>query len=433
MNIAVIGTGYVGLVTGTCLAELGNQVICVDIDQKKVEKMQQGIVPIYEPELESLFNKNIQAKKLSFTTNLKHAVDNSNIIFLALPTPPNEDGSADLSHVLKVALDLGLIITEYKVIINKSTVPVGTADKVKSVLAEKIDEKLFDVVSNPEFLREGFAVYDCLNPTRIVIGSGSEKAIQLIKELYSPYSNKNIPLLVMDERSSELTKYASNAFLAAKITFMNEIANFCEKVGANIDDVRIGMGADDRIGHKFLFPGIGYGGSCFPKDVKALINAGKSSGYDFQVLNAVEKVNQKQKTILVSSIKKQFNHSLKGKSFALWGLAFKPNTDDIREAASLDLINELLLEGATITAYDPEAMTNVQAILGNKINYATDKYVALENQDALIVVTEWEEFKHADLAKMANTLKNKIIFDGRNIFSLDEVKKHGFFYKSIGR
>ncbi len=433
MDISIIGTGYVGLVTGTCLAELGNNVICVDIDSEKVNKMSAGIVPIFEPELESLFNKNIKGGRLTFTTNLAQAVNKSKIIFLALPTPPNEDGSADLKHILKVASDLGSIIKEYKVIINKSTVPVGTADKVKALMAESIDTNLFDVVSNPEFLREGFAVYDCLNPTRIVIGSTSEKAINLIKELYSPYSNKNIPLLVMDERSSELTKYASNAFLATKITFMNEVANFCEKVGADIDHVRIGMGADDRIGNKFLFPGIGYGGSCFPKDVKALINSGKNEDYNFQILTAVENVNQEQKIILIPSIKKYFNNSLKGKSFALWGLAFKPNTDDIREAASLYIIDLLLKEGATITAYDPEAMHNIKEILGNKINYATDKYTALENQDALIVVTEWEEFKTADVEKISTLLKNKVIFDGRNIFSLNEMNNHGIYYKSIGR
>ncbi len=433
MDVCVVGTGYVGLVTGASLAELGNNVICVDIDQKKIQNMKSGIIPIYEPELENIFNKNIKQNRLSFTTNLSEAVNKSSIIFLALPTPPKEDGSADLQHILKVATDLSFIIKEYKVIVNKSTVPIGTVKNVKEVIAKNTNENLFDVISNPEFLREGFAVYDCLNPTRIVIGSSSDKATSLLKELYKPFENKNIPILVMDESSSELTKYASNAFLATKITFMNEIANFCEKVGANIDDVRIGMGADDRIGNKFLFPGIGYGGSCFPKDVKALINQGNQYDFNFQILNSVENVNNYQKTILISSLKDYFKGELKGKNIALWGLSFKPDTDDIREAASLNIINALLKEGVLITAFDPVSNQNVKDLIGDKIEYKSSMYQAIENKDALIIVTEWEAFKKADLDKVSSLLKNKAIFDGRNIFSLKEMKEKGFYYKSIGR
>ncbi|MFA9289817.1 MAG: UDP-glucose/GDP-mannose dehydrogenase family protein [Solirubrobacteraceae bacterium] len=433
MDVCVVGTGYVGLVTGASLAELGNNVICVDIDQKKIQNMKSGIIPIYEPELENIFNKNIKQNRLSFTTNLSEAVNKSSIIFLALPTPPKEDGSADLQHILKVATDLSFIIKEYKVIVNKSTVPIGTVKNVKEVIAKNTNENLFDVISNPEFLREGIAVYDCLNPTRIVIGSSSDKATSLLKELYKPFENKNIPILVMDESSSELTKYASNAFLATKITFMNEIANFCEKVGANIDDVRIGMGADDRIGSKFLFPGIGYGGSCFPKDVKALINQGNQYDFNFQILNSVENVNNYQKTILISSLKDYFKGELKGKNIALWGLSFKPDTDDIREAASLNIINALLKEGVLITAFDPVSNKNVKELIGDKIEYKSSMYQAIENKDALIIVTEWEAFKKADLDKVSSLLKNKAVFDGRNIFSLKEMKEKRFYYKSIGR
>ncbi len=433
MDVCVVGTGYVGLVTGASLAELGNNVICVDIDQKKIQNMKSGIIPIYEPELENIFNKNIKQNRLSFTTNLSEAVNKSSIIFLALPTPPKEDGSADLQHILKVATDLSFIIKEYKVIVNKSTVPIGTVKNVKEVIAKNTNENLFDVISNPEFLREGIAVYDCLNPTRIVIGSSSDKATSLLKELYKPFENKNIPILVMDESSSELTKYASNAFLATKITFMNEIANFCEKVGANIDDVRIGMGADDRIGSKFLFPGIGYGGSCFPKDVKALINQGNQYDFNFQILNSVENVNNYQKTILISSLKDYFKGELKGKNIALWGLSFKPDTDDIREAASLNIINALLKEGVLITAFDPVSNKNIKELIGDKIEYKSSMYQAIENKDALIIVTEWEAFKKADLDKVSSLLKNKAVFDGRNIFSLKEMKEKRFYYKSIGR
>ncbi|MDR7757382.1 UDP-glucose/GDP-mannose dehydrogenase family protein [Riemerella anatipestifer] len=432
MNITIVGTGYVGLVTGTTLAELGNTVYCVDIDEQKVEGMKKGIVPIYEPNLEEMFLRNIQAQRLFFTTNLKEAVDQSEVVYLALPTPPGEDGSADLSYVLKVANDIGDIITEYKVIVNKSTVPVGTADKVRSAIAAKTQIP-FDVVSNPEFLREGFAVEDSMNPARVVVGSSSEKAREVMAKIYQPFTNTGVPIIFMDEKSSELTKYAANSFLAVKITFMNEIANFCERVGADVDKVRLGMGSDDRIGHRFLFPGIGYGGSCFPKDVKALIKSGKEAAFNFQILEATENVNQNQKVILVSEIEKYFGGNLKGKKIALWGLAFKANTDDIREASSLDNIKILLEKGATITAYDTIAESNVKKVLGDKITYASDMYSALEGADALLIATEWSEFKNPNFDLMAEKMNDKAIFDGRNMFALEQVEGTGFYYKSIGR
>ncbi|MEJ8589888.1 UDP-glucose/GDP-mannose dehydrogenase family protein [Riemerella anatipestifer] len=432
MNITIVGTGYVGLVTGTTLAELGNTVYCVDIDEKKVEGMKKGIVPIYEPNLEEMFLRNIQAQRLFFTTNLKEAVDQSEVVYLALPTPPGEDGSADLSYVLKVANDIGDIITEYKVIVNKSTVPVGTADKVRNAIATKTQIP-FDVVSNPEFLREGFAVEDSMNPARVVVGSSSEKAREIMAKIYQPFTNTGVPIIFMDEKSSELTKYAANSFLAVKITFMNEIANFCERVGADVDKVRLGMGSDDRIGHRFLFPGIGYGGSCFPKDVKALIKSGKEADFNFQILEATENVNQNQKVILVSEIEKYFEGNLKGKKIALWGLAFKANTDDIREASSLDNIKILLEKGAIITAYDVIAESNVKKVLGDKIAYASDMYSALEGADALLIATEWSEFKNPNFDLMAEKMNGKAIFDGRNMFALEQVEGTGFYYKSIGR
>ncbi|QHN65714.1 UDP-glucose dehydrogenase family protein [Bergeyella cardium] len=432
MNITIVGTGYVGLVTGTTLAELGNSVYCVDIDSAKVERMKQGIVPIYEPNLEEMFLRNIQAQRLFFTTDLKDAVDKSEVIYLALPTPPGEDGSADLSYVLDVAEQIGEIITDYKVIVNKSTVPVGTSDKVKAVISAKTAVE-FDVVSNPEFLREGFAVKDSMNPARVVVGCSSEKAKIVMEKIYQPFTNTGIPIIFMDEKSSELTKYASNSFLAVKITFMNEIANFCEKVGADVDKVRLGMGSDDRIGNRFLFPGIGYGGSCFPKDVKALVKSGKEEDFSFQLLEATENVNKSQKTILISDIESYFNGDLNGKNIALWGLAFKANTDDIREASSLDNIRILLGKGAKITAYDRIAEGNVRKILGDSICYAGDMYSALENADALLIATEWSEFKNPNFQLMAEKMKNKAIFDGRNVFSLEQVEGTGFYYKSIGR
>ena len=432
LNITIIGTGYVGLVTGTTLAEIGNSVYCVDIDEKKVEGMKNGIVPIYEPGLEEMFLRNIQANRIFFTTDLKEALNKSEVIFLALPTPPGEDGSADLSYVLKVANDIGDLMKDYKVIVNKSTVPVGTADRVREAIAAKTDVP-FDVVSNPEFLREGFAVEDCMNPSRVIIGSSSDKARNIMAKLYQPFTNIGVPIINMDERSSELTKYAANSFLAVKITFMNEIANFCEKVGADVDLVRLGMGSDDRIGHRFLFPGIGYGGSCFPKDVKALLNSGRQEGYDFQLLDATENVNKTQKVILVPELENYFGGSLQGKKIAVWGLAFKANTDDIREASSLDNIQLLLEKGAEVVAYDAIAEDNVKKILGDKITYANDMYSALDNADALLIATEWPEFKNPNFSLMAEKMTNKAIFDGRNMFPLELAEQNKFFYKSIGR
>ena len=432
LNITIVGTGYVGLVTGTTLAELGNSVYCVDIDEKKVADMKNGIVPIYEPNLEEMFHRNIQAERLFFTTNLKEALDKSEVIYLALPTPPGEDGSADLSYVLKVANDIGEMMTEYKVVVNKSTVPVGTADRVTEVIASKTKIP-FDVVSNPEFLREGFAVEDSMNPARGVVGCRSDKAKDIMAQIYQPFTNTGIPIIFMDEKSSELTKYASNSFLAVKITFMNEIANYCEKVGADVDKVRLGMGSDDRIGNRFLFPGIGYGGSCFPKDVKALIRSGKDEDFNFQILEATENVNISQKVILVSEIEKYFEGNLEGKTIAVWGLAFKANTDDIREASSLDNIDLLLKKGAKIVAYDTVAEKNVQKILGDKIQYAKTMYDALENADALFIATEWPEFKNPNFKLMAEKMNNKVIFDGRNMYPLETPEQNGFFYKSIGR
>ncbi len=434
MNISIIGSGYVGLVTGTCLAETGNNVICVDIDKEKVQKMQNGIVPIYEPHLDVLFERNIREGRLTFTTDLASAVKQAKIIFLALPTPPDEDGSADLSYVLGVADQLGKIMDEYKVIVDKSTVPVGTADKVTAAIKKNAKVE-FDVVSNPEFLREGFAVDDFMKPDRVVVGTSSERAKKLMEELYRPYVRQGNPIIFMDERSAELTKYAANAFLATKITFMNEVANFCEKVGANVDMVRIGIGSDSRIGKRFLFPGIGYGGSCFPKDVQALAKSGKDYGYTFKILDSVMEVNEQQKTVIIPKIKQIFgtNGSLKGRKFALWGLAFKPDTDDIREAPALYIIEELVKMGIQVTAFDPEAMTNVKKKIGDKIQYAEDRYSALKDADALIIATEWSEFRSPDFEKMASLMKQKVIFDGRNLFEPADMKAKGFNYKSIGR
>jgi UDPglucose 6-dehydrogenase len=432
MNIAVVGTGYVGLVSGTCFAETGNNVICVDIDEAKVKKMQEGVVPIYEPHLDVLFERNIRQGRLHFTTDLASAIKDAKIIFLALPTPPDEDGSADLKYVLGVAEQLGGMITDYKVIVDKSTVPVGTAEKVHEALAKNADESLFDVVSNPEFLREGFAVDDFLKPDRVVVGTSSERAEKVMGDLYKPFVRSGNPVIFMDERSAELTKYAANSFLATKITFMNEIANFCELVGADVDKVRIGMGSDSRIGKRFLFPGIGYGGSCFPKDVQALAKSGKEVGYEFEILDSVMDINESQKTALVPKMKKHYG-DLKGKHFAMWGLAFKPDTDDIREAPALYMIKELTDAGATVTAYDPEAMDNVKGRVGDTINYAKDAYHALEGADALVICTEWSAFRNPDMDRVASILKEKVIFDGRNLYDLDTMENLGFTYTSIGR
>jgi UDPglucose 6-dehydrogenase len=418
-------------VTGTCFAETGNHVICVDIDANKVQMMKDGKVPIYEPHLDVLFERNIRQGRLSFTTDLASAIKDAQIIFLALPTPPGEDGSADLKYVLGVADDLGKIITDYKVIVDKSTVPVGTAEKVHAAMAKhaKVD---FDIVSNPEFLREGFAVDDFLKPDRVVVGTSSPRAQKVMEDLYKPFVRQGNPIIFMDERSAELTKYAANAFLATKITFMNEIANFCEKVGADVDKVRIGMGTDTRIGKRFLFPGIGYGGSCFPKDVQALAKSGGDAGYDFQIIKSVMEVNERQKTTLTDKIKAHYG-DLRGKHFAMWGLAFKPDTDDIREAPALYMIDALVNAGATVTAFDPEGMENVKKLKGDKMSFAKDEYEALKGADALIIATEWALFRTPDFAKVGELLKEKIVFDGRNLYDLDEMERIGFTYVSVGR
>ena len=431
-RITVVGTGYVGLVTGTCFAETGNQVVCVDIDASKVERMRNGEIPIYEPHLDVLFERNIQANRLTFTTDLAEGIKGAEIIFLALPTPPGEDGSADLSYILGVADQLGNLLEDYKVIVDKSTVPVGTADKVQSAIAKNARVP-FDVVSNPEFLREGFAVDDFMKPDRVVIGTSSTRAQKIMEQLYKPFVRQGNPILFMDEKSAELTKYAANSFLATKITFMNEIANFCEIVGADVDKVRIGIGSDDRIGKRFLFPGIGYGGSCFPKDVHALVNSGNEHSFSFEILKAVMAVNESQKTILMPKIKNFFRGDLKGKKIAVWGLAFKPDTDDIREAPALYLIDELTKEGATVSAYDPEAMKNVSQLIGDKIDYAENEYDALINADALLICTEWGIFRNPDFDRIASLLKDKVIFDGRNLFEAEEMNEKGFYYNSIGR
>ena len=432
MKIAVVGTGYVGLVTGTCFAETGNDVTCVDIDQVKVESMQAGKIPIYEPHLDVLFERNIKAGRLTFTTDLKSAIQDASLIFLALPTPPGEEGSADLSYVLGVAEQLGHLMEGYKVIIDKSTVPVGTAEQVRSVVAAnaRVD---FDVVSNPEFLREGFAVDDFMKPDRVVIGCSSARAQQLMEELYKPFVRQGNPILFMDEKSAELTKYAANSFLATKITFMNEVANFCEKVGADVDKVRMGIGTDTRIGKRFLFPGIGYGGSCFPKDVQALHKSGAENGFDFAILDSVMRVNETQKTALFNPMRDYFKGDLKGKKVALWGLAFKPETDDIREAPALYMIDKLTAAGASIVAFDPEAMDNVRKVLGDQIEYNDSAMGALEGCDALLICTEWQVFRNPDFAQMKKSMTGHVIFDGRNLYDLDTMQKHNFHYKSIGR
>jgi UDPglucose 6-dehydrogenase len=432
MKIAVVGTGYVGLVTGTCFAETGNNVTCIDIDKAKIDKLNSGQVTIYEPGLEKIFIRNQREERLFFTTNLAEGIKDARIIFLALPTPPGEDGSADLKYILGVASDLGKLLDDYKVIVDKSTVPVGTAEKVRAAIAKNYKGD-FDVVSNPEFLREGVAVDDFLKPDRVVIGATSEKAKKVMGELYAPFVRSGNPILYMDVRSAELTKYAANSFLATKITFMNEIAQLCERLGADVDMVRRGVGSDDRIGKRFLFPGIGYGGSCFPKDVQALAKSSTEVDYEFKILNAVMDVNERMKLHLMPKIRKYFGGDLKGKKFALWGLAFKPNTDDIREAPALYMIDALTAEGATICAYDPEAMPNVKRLLGDKITYGETQYDCLTKADALVIATEWNEFRTPDFLKIVKLMKNKVIFDGRNLFDTEAIKDLGFFYESVGR
>ncbi len=438
MNIAVIGTGYVGLVSGTCFAETGNNVICVDIDQAKVEKIKNGIVPIYEPGLDILLERNKKNGRLNFTTDLHEAVRKSEIIFLCLPTPQDNDGNADLKYVLGVADDIGKLFKSepkigWKILVNKSTVPVGTCDKVRHEIRKHTKDFDFDVASNPEFLREGMAVDDSMKPERVVIGTSNEKTKSMLAQLYEPFVRSGNPIYFMDERSSEMTKYAANSFLATKISFMNEIANLCELTGAKVDKVRIGIGSDSRIGKRFLFPGIGYGGSCFPKDVSALVNIANENKYDFKILKSVMDVNEKQIDIFFKKISDHFKGEIKKKHFAVWGLAFKPNTDDVREAPSLKLIKRLLAGEATISAYDPEAKNTTKAIFGNKITYAENSYQALENADALIIVTEWNEFRTPDFGRIKSLLKKPVIFDGRNLYELDKMKGNNFIYYSVGR
>jgi UDPglucose 6-dehydrogenase len=442
MNIAVIGTGYVGLVSGTCFAETGNMVTCVDIDEQKVKKLTSGKVTIYEPGLEKIFERNEKEGRLSFTTSLTEGIKDASIIFLALPTPPDGDGSADLKYVLSVSKEIGLLLAEddYKVIVDKSTVPVGTSEKVHEVIMQSLQKRkivngalLFDVVSNPEFLREGVAVEDFMKPNRVIIGTSSERARKLLGQLYAPFVRQGNPIIYMDARSAELTKYAANAFLATKISFMNEVAQVCERVGADVDLVRKGMGSDDRIGRRFLFSGIGYGGSCFPKDVKALTKSAHGAKYDFKILEAVMVVNENQKVHLIPKIISFFNNELKGKKIALWGLSFKPNTDDLREAPSLQIIKELSAIGVSISAYDPEAMVNAKNEIGEKISYANNQYEALQNADALVIATEWSEFRTPDFNRMKSLLKRPVIFDGRNLFELYQMEEMGFYYESIGR
>ena len=432
MKIAVIGTGYVGLVTGTCFAETGNEVICVDIDADKIKLLNDGKVPIYEPQLDLLFERNLKQERLRFTTDLNEGIAEAQVIFLALPTPPGEDGSADLSYVLGVAKQLGGLIKDYKVVVDKSTVPVGTAEKVAEVI--KLNGcKEFDVVSNPEFLKEGFAVSDFMKPERVVVGTTSEKAKRIMNDLYRPFVRQGNPIYFMDERSAELTKYAANSFLATKISFMNEIANLCEKTGADVDAVRIGIGSDSRIGNRFLFSGIGYGGSCFPKDVKALANIGRESGYTLDILDSVMRVNEHQKLIIPKKVKDYYSNKLEGLVLGVWGLAFKPDTDDMREAPSIPIISALIDQGASIKAFDPAAMGNAKQFFGDKITYAKNQYEAVEQVDALIINTEWSVFRTPDFSKLKSLMKSKVIFDGRNLFDLNRIKEHGFYYNSIGR
>lgn len=433
MNICVVGTGYVGLVSGTCFAETGNNVVCVDIDEAKVKRFNNGEVVIYEPGLEALFNRNIRQDRLHFTTSLEEGIKDAEIVFLALPTPPGADGQADLQYVMKVADDLSTLIKDYKVIVNKSTVPVGTADKVHEALAKNLDESLFDVVSNPEFLREGVAVDDFMKPDRVVVGTDSAKAEKIMSRLYAPFVRQGNPVYFMDVRSSELTKYAANSYLATRISFMNEIANLCEKLGADVNLVRKGMGSDSRIGKRFLFPGVGFGGSCFPKDVQALDFTADSVEYDFSILKSVLKVNDRQRLILADKVNCYFNSELAGKKIAIWGLSFKPNTDDIREAPAMYIMDQLLDAGCSISVFDPEAMSNIEAIYGDKIDYAETQYDTLIDADALCIITEWSVFRTPDFAKMRKLMKAPVIFDGRNLFALDQLEEEGFHYESIGR
>ncbi len=432
MKICVIGSGYVGLVDGTCFAETGNDVTCVDVDAEKIKRLQNGELPIFEPGLDLLVQKHLKNKRLKFTTDIKTAVETSQVCFISVGTPPGEDGSADLKHVKAVAEAIAKYINEYKLIVNKSTVPVGTADLVRDIISKTAKHK-FDVVSNPEFLKEGAAINDFMKPDRIVVGAESDQAFKLMEELYAPFVRTGAPLIRMNTRSAEMTKYAANAILATKISFMNDMANLCELVGADIDLVRKGIGSDSRIGSKFLFPGVGYGGSCFPKDVKAIIRTAEEQGYKLEVLKAVEKVNEKQKMVLVEKILKFYKNKIEGKTFAVWGLSFKPQTDDMREAPAIVVINELLKHKAKVKATDPEALKEAKKIFGSKIEYCEDNYAALQDADGLIVVTEWNEYREPDFEKIKSLLKEPVIFDGRNIYSNEKMQNLGFKYFSIGR
>lgn len=436
MKIGIVGTGYVGLVTGTCFAEVGLDVTCIDIDQKKIDNLNKGILPIYEPGLEELVVKNYQKKRLQFSTDLKKTIQDTDVIFIAVGTPPGEDGSADLKYVLQVASQIGQSIENYQVVVTKSTVPVHTSEKVKAAIQAELVKRNrtdipFSVASNPEFLKEGAAVDDFMKPDRIVIGLEEERAEEVMRKLYKPFVLNGHPVLVMDIKSAEMTKYAANAMLATKISFMNDIANLCEILGADINHVRKGIGSDPRIGNKFIYAGIGYGGSCFPKDVKALIKTGNTSGHPMRILQSVEDVNEHQKTVLANKIKKHFG-DLKGKKFALWGLSFKPKTDDMREAPSLVIIDFLLKQGATVSAYDPIAMHEAKHMIGDTISYVEDMYEALKGADALLLITEWPEFRNPDFDKIASLLNQKVVFDGRNIFDGKELIQKGFVYQGIG-
>jgi len=437
MNITIVGTGYVGLVTGTCFAETGITVTCVDVDREKIEKLKNGIAPIYEPGLDDLIKRNAGKGRLSFSTSLKDSIADSEVIFIAVGTPPDEDGSADLTHVLAVAREIGSLIKQYLVVVTKSTVPVGTANKVKAAIQEELNKRglalTFDVASNPEFLKEGNAVEDFLKPDRIVIGVESEQGEKMMRRLYKPFLLNNHPILFMDIASAEMTKYVANAMLATKISFMNDIANLCEIVGADVNAVRNGIGSDPRIGSAFIYPGVGYGGSCFPKDVKALIQTADANRYSLDILKAVEGVNERQKTIMFKKISRHFNGQVKGKTFAIWGLSFKPNTDDMRDAPSLALIESLLKAGVKVKVYDPVAMNECRRRIGNAIEYAKDQYEALIDSDALVVITEWSEFRVPNFKIMEKLLKTKVIFDGRNIYDPAEMKDLGFMYYGIGR
>lgn len=432
MKLAIIGTGYVGLVQGAVFADSGNDVVCMDIDEKKIHNLKKGTIPIFEPGLEEMVKRNLHEERLVFTTSLKEAVTKSDIIFLCLPTPQSEDGAADLSHVLKVAENIADLINDGKIIVSKSTVPVGTVEKIKTLMKEKGKGRV-EVVSNPEFLKEGAAIQDSTKPDRIIIGSRSKKAVEILTELYSPFVRTGNPILVMDERSAEMTKYAANAFLATKISFMNEMANLCTRSGADIDWVRKGIGSDPRIGQQFLFAGVGYGGSCFPKDVKALVKTSREFDYHFKVLEAVNEVNENQKTIIVKKLKRYFKETLKGRTVAIWGLAFKPNTDDLRDAPSLTIIQELLDEGVKIQTHDPVALEGAKAVLGKRVGYFENNYDALKGADALVIVTEWNEFRRPNFERMKSLMKRPLIFDGRNIYDPVVMKEKGFEYFGIGR